>query len=311
MFTCFLISRERSAWLACLVPAAGIAALDGGAAGDVDHVDAGLLEAAGHVDHVVEGEAAVRVLITGDAHVDDEVLAAALADLGDDLQQEAHARVQAAAVLVGALVVLGREEAAEHAVGVRRVDLDAVDTGLLHAHGRIAKLAGELVDLVDGDGTRRLAGIGRAHEGRGYEARRAGHVERHVRGMEQLRHDLGAILVDGGGQLLPAGDEGVVIAAHVAGQVGVGGLHGHDLGNDEAHAALGARRVMVDESVGHVAVIGKVGGHGRHEHAVLDLLCADLDGAEQHRVSLGFHESPPLSQSENNKCAFTAAITVA
>ena len=129
--------------------------------------------------------------------------------------------------------------------------------------------------------------------------------------MEQLRHDLGAILVDGGGQLLPTGDEGVVIAAHVAGQVGIGGLHGHDLGDDEAHAALGTRRVMVDERVGHIAVIGKVGGHGRHEHAVLDLLRADLDGAEQHWVSLGFHESPPLSQRENNKCAFTAAITVA
>ena len=83
-----------------------------------------------------------------------------------------------------------------------------------------------------------------------------------------------------------------VIAAHVTGQVGIGGLDGHDLGDDEAHAALGARRVVVDERVGHVAVIGKVGGHGRHEHAVLDLLRTDLDGAEQHWVSLGFHESP-------------------
>ena len=178
------------------------------------------------------------------------------------------------------------------------MDLDAVDAGFLHAHGRIAELAGELVNLVDGDGARRLAGIGRAHEGRSDQARRAGHVERHVGGVEQLRHDLGAVLVDGGGQLLPAGDEGVVIAAHVAGQVGVGGLHGHDLSDDEAHAALGTRGVMVDECVGHIAVIGQVGGHGRHEHAVLDLLRADLDGAEQHRVSLGFHESPPLSRSE-------------
>ena len=108
-------------------------------------------------------------------------------------------------------------------MGVRRVDLDAVDAGLLHAHGRIAELAGEFVDLVDGDGTRRLAGVGRAHEGRGDEARRAGHVERHVGGVEQLRHDLGTVLVHGGVQLLPTGDEGVVIAAHVTGQVGIGG----------------------------------------------------------------------------------------
>ena len=69
-------------------------ALDGGAARDVQHVDAGLLQATRDVDHVVEGQAAVGVLVARDADVDDEVLAAALANLGDDLEQEAHASVE-------------------------------------------------------------------------------------------------------------------------------------------------------------------------------------------------------------------------
>ena len=70
------------------------ATLDSGAARHVNHVDAGLLQATRDVDHVVEGQAAIGVLIARDADVDDKVLAAALANLGDDLEQEAHAGVE-------------------------------------------------------------------------------------------------------------------------------------------------------------------------------------------------------------------------
>ena len=45
----------------------------------------------------------------------------------------------------------------------------------------------------------------------------------------------------------------------------------HDLGDDQAHAALGAGTVMINQVVGHVAMIGQVGGHRRHKDAVLDL----------------------------------------
>ena len=174
-------------------------------------------------------------------------------------------------------------------MGVRRVDLDAVDAGPLHAHGGVAELMREPVDLVDRDGARRLAGIGRSHEGRGDQARRARDVEGHVGGVEELRHDLAAVLVDGGGELFPAGDERVVVAAHVARQIGIGGLDRHDLGDDQAHAALGAGAVVVDQVVGHVAMVGQVGGYRRHEDAVLDLGRTDLDRAKEHRVGGGLH----------------------
>ena len=169
------------------------------------------------------------------------------------------------------------------------MDLDAIDASLLHTHGSVAKLMRELVNLVDRDGARCLAGIGRSHEGRSDQARRARNVKGHVGGVEELRHDLAAILVDGRGELFPAGDERVVVAAHVARQIGIGGLDRHDLGDDEAHAALGAGTVMIDQIVGHIAIIGQVGGHRRHKDAVLDLGRTDLDRAKEHRIGGGLH----------------------
>ena len=143
------------------------AALDGGAARHVDHVDAGLLQATRDIDHVVEGQAAIGVLVARNTDVDDEVLTAALANLGDDLEQKAHAGIERAAVLVGTLIVERGQEATEHTVGVGSMNLDAIDAGLLHTHGSVAKLVCELMDLVNRDGTRRFASIGRAHKGRG------------------------------------------------------------------------------------------------------------------------------------------------
>ena len=213
-----------------------------------------------------------------------------LAHLADDFEIEAAAVLQAlVAVLVGALVVERSQKAAEHAVGVCRMDLDAIDAGLLHTHGSVAKLMRELVNLIDRDGARRLAGIGRAHKGRSDQARRARNVKGHVGGVEELRHDLAAILVDGRGELFPAGDKRVVVAAHVTRQIGIGGLDRHDFGDDQAHAALGAGTVMIDQVVGHIAMIGQVGGHRRHKDAVLDLGCTDLDRAKEHWIGRGLH----------------------
>ena len=169
------------------------------------------------------------------------------------------------------------------------MNLDAIDAGLLHTHSGVAKLVRELVNLIDRDGTRRLTGIGRAHEGWGDQAQRARDVKGHVGGVEELRHDLAAVLVHGGGELFPTGNERVVIAAHIARQVGIGGLDGHDLGDDEAHAALGTSAVVIDQVVGHIAVVGQVGRYRRHKDTVLDLGRTDLDRAKEHRIGGGLH----------------------
>ena len=122
------------------------------------------------------------------------------------------------------------------------MDLDAIDASLLHTHGSVAKLMRELVDLIHRNGARRLAGIGRAHKGRSDQARRARNVKGHVGGMEELRHDLAAILVDGRGEFFPAGDKRVVVAAHVTRQIGIGRLDRHDLGDDKPTPPLARAR---------------------------------------------------------------------
>ena len=134
-----------------------------------------------------------------------------------------------------------------------------------------------------------LAGVRRAHKGRSDQARRARNVKGHVGGVEELRHDLAAILVDGRGELFPAGDKRVVVAAHVTRQIGIGGLDRHDLGDDQAYAALGTGTVMIDQIVGHISVIGQVGRYRRHKDAVLDLGRTDLNRAKEHRVGGGLH----------------------
>ena len=169
------------------------------------------------------------------------------------------------------------------------MDLDAIDAGLLHTHSSVAKLVRELVNLVNCNGARCLAGVGRAHEGRGDQARRARDVKGHVGGVEELRHDLAAVLVHGCGELFPTGNERVVVTAHIARQIGIGGLNRHDLGDDEAHAALGTGAIVVDQVVGHIAVVGQVGGHRRHKDTVLDLGRTDLDRAKEHRIGGGLH----------------------
>ena len=181
------------------------------------------------------------------------------------------------------------------------MDFDAIDASLLHTHGSVAELMRELVNLVDRDGARCLAGVRRSHEGRSDQARRARNVKGHVGGVEELRHDLAAILVDGRGELFPAGDKRVVVAAHVTRQIGIGGLDRHDLGDDQAHAALGTGTVMIDQVVGHIAMIGQVRGHRRHKDAVLNLGRTDLDRAKEHRIGgrlhTGFLSFKPLGGS--------------
>ena len=58
-----------------------------------------------------------------------------------------------------------------------------------------------------------------------------------------------------------------------------------------AFTATATERVRADiqQVVGHIAMIGQVGGHRRHKDAVLDLGCTDLDRAKEHRVGRGLH----------------------
>ena len=121
-----------------------------GAAGDLDEVDAGRLKLGREVEHLLEAVAALDALAAGDAQENREVGADVRAHLGYDLEDEAGAVVDAAAVLVHALVAQRAQEGAGHHVGVGAVQADGAAAGLLHPSGGLAELLDDLVYLVDG-----------------------------------------------------------------------------------------------------------------------------------------------------------------
>ena len=64
-------------------------------------------------------------------------------------------------------------------------------------------------------------------------------------------------------------------------------LHGGSFDAHQADAALGALRVIVDQSFGDVAALGgEVGQHGRHDGTVADNQRIDRDGTQQTDVDM-------------------------
>ena len=111
----------------------------GAAADDREEVDeTGGGEPARDGRHVLGAEAAGSVLVTRDAGAHDEVAAGSPSDLREHLEAEAHAVVQAAAVLVAALIEERRPELIDEMVVGHR-DLDAVQPALATAPRRLAE----------------------------------------------------------------------------------------------------------------------------------------------------------------------------
>jgi hypothetical protein len=124
------------------------------------------------------------------------------ADARDDLRHHARSVFKAAAVFVGALVRIGREELLQQ-IPVRAVELDAVAAGLLHARGARDELADQFLHFI---GRERAGGL-LAHlagdVGRGDDrlaADERGHAL--AAGMVQLDEDFAVLGVDGRGQRL-------------------------------------------------------------------------------------------------------------
>ena len=99
------------------------------AAGDLEHINARSLEFRGEVKHFVQGVAARLTLGTGDTQHDREIAADIAAALFNDLQDQAGTVVDAAAVLIHALVAQRAEERARQHVSVRTVQRDAAAAG--------------------------------------------------------------------------------------------------------------------------------------------------------------------------------------
>ena len=127
-----------------------------GGGGDVDGVHAHSLERFCVLHARLETVAfaglpdLVIALVHGEADDERIILAALLADALDDLLDEAQPVLEAAAVLVRALVGVGAQELLQE-IAVRGVQLNAVHARLLAPDRRVDELADELLYLAVGE----------------------------------------------------------------------------------------------------------------------------------------------------------------
>ena len=115
------------------------------AAGAVDHVDTLGLQDAGQRDAALRVPA--RAIVDRQAHEQRLVSGPVGARALGHLDREAHAVLEAAAVLVGALVGMGVEKLVDQEA-VRTMQLDDVEASGMRARGGLAPVFGQLPDLV-------------------------------------------------------------------------------------------------------------------------------------------------------------------
>ena len=163
------------------------------------------------------------------------------------------------------------------------VQLDAVEAGLLGAAGGRAEVVHEGGDLVDGHVASGALACG-AGGGAGrdeVEAKgRLGHDL--ATGVVHLAEDLGAVGVNGGGQVLVALDLAVVPQAGDARVALTVLLDAVVLGDEQAPASAGlllhVAKVTLGDGAPEVAVVGD---HGGDDKPVRDLARSDFHGREQ------------------------------
>ena len=118
-------------------------------------VAARFLQHGGDAQRILHGQARTRGALDEvdgrPAHDDGELGPHDLAHAADDLERQFHAVLQAAAVLVGAVVGSQRHEARQDAAHARH-DLDGVEAGFLAHARRVEVLLLERLDLLERHG---------------------------------------------------------------------------------------------------------------------------------------------------------------
>ena len=246
---------------------------------DVHGVGPGLGRPAGHLDGLREDHAGGEEIVGVHAEYDGESRHLVL-DAAQNVEAEAGTVLDRAAVFVGAPVFLGAQELGDQ-IAVGAMQLDAVEPGLADARRRRHEGLGRPFDALPGhlDGHHRLGGHleNGMGNGRGRDGRLAADVLAGVAaGVAELDGEARAVTVQLAGQTRQAGQEAVVVDAQLVGAVTPHLLGRRHLHGDQPDAAHGARLVIGDGGVGHVAVaIGQLGRHGRHDDAVADFHAPD------------------------------------
>src|SRR5690606_22256042 len=243
--------------------------------GDPQPVElAGGFQQLGHGDVLRQAVAAEGGVVGVEGDAEHEVGAGIGADAVDDLDDHPHAVLQAAAVLVGTLVVEGGGEAL-HAGAAANGELKAVGPGLLGVHGGDDMGFRQLLDFADGHRAR----LGIAQHGVGCDT--GGHSLVEIRlHPYSLDEGPGTPFVGrlddflDGVEVVPAVGANEPARRYQRGRLNLTAGDPH-----EADAALGAGLEIADLLLGadtetHHAV-------GGHEDSILDVEIADLHRIEE------------------------------
>ena len=263
---------------------------------DVDQVRAMGGEGAGDLDRVVAGDAALLPVGGGNAHRDRLLRRPHRAHGVEHLERKAETVLEPAAIVVGAPIGQGRDEAGEQ-VAVSRVQLEHVETGADGACSRSRIVADDRVHLRPVELRRHLA-VGQVGQGRG---RDDGPVAVGQGLVHALPHEPGGALASGMAQL--QADLGAAVGVHEVDDAAPGRLvgvavdagaavadarrlgDGRHLGVDEPGAALRAAAQMHKVPVAGQAVMGAVLAHGRDHDPVVEHHLAQAKGREHGRRS--------------------------
>ena len=258
------------------------------AAGDIQHIHTGILCPVAEGDGVLHGQTglAEAVVLCVDAHKQGHPLRHGGADGADTRQREAGAVLQAAAVLVGAVVQAIRQEGVGQIV-VGTVELDAVEPGSHRAGSSLAVAVHHLGDHFPADAGNGEAGCQLGITGKQDHGRLV-HTDRQT-ALPQLDTRLAALGMDGIGQLLQFGDVLILCDGeeHLGGAEGVDGRDLHDI---QGTAAPCAGDMVCNVLFVYKTILGKAGAHGRHDDAVAQGHVLDGNGREQ----LVEHKQPPF-----------------
>ena len=300
----------RGERLAGLVPAHG----------KVVQVAARFLQHGGDAQRILHGQARTRGALDEvdgrPAHDDGELRSHDLAHAADHLERQLHAVLQAAAVLVGAVVGGQRHEARQDAAHARH-DLDGVEAGFLAHARRVEVLLLERLDLLERHGAEAAHELEDGDVGRAVGAFRRFGVGLPVVHVVRLRADEAAVLVHRLDHVaLQVGDAAFVVAAgklvDVIG-IDVVALPRADGLDDEGRLPFGALLQVVRQTLRGTVVLGHVSRarrHGRGDHAVLQGDAVHLQRRSQDGV-LRAHAFESSLRSCRCRCSVRAPTGVA
>ena len=277
-----------------------------GVAVEVVH-EPGRLERLGHAQPVVEAVAEGRVLVEADADAQGNARAHRLAERLEDLDGQPHPLLERAAIRVGALVEVGRGEAAQQPV-VGDLDLDPVEPRGHHVAAGCREPVDGRADVAQVHGARRVAARRLGHLGGRPEhlgrlaergVPRVGDLADHARALAMdLVHDAPVRLDPG---LLPGPD---VVGRHHA-----LGHHRHVPVHDEPGTAQRPLHVVGPQRlVGH-AVVGHDGRVVGLEHdPVAQRHVRELERGEQPREAR--RRCPPRRPPGQWRARCVGAVTL-